>query len=37
MNFFLLINAKMSRENSILNMSESEKAEFLDSFITMSI
>ena len=45
--FFLLINVKMptivgiltfrSRKNSILSLSESEKAEFLDIFIFMSI
>ena len=47
MKFFLLINVKMptifgsltfmSRKNSILGLSESGKAEFLDIFILMSI
>ena len=47
MTFFLLINVKMptvvgiltfmSRKNSILCLSEPEKAEFLDIFILMSI
>ena len=45
--FFLLINVEMpttvgiltfmSRKNSIFGLSESEKAEFLDIFILMSI
>ena len=47
MKFFLLLNVKMptivgiltfiSRKNSILGLSESEKAEFLDIFILMDI
>ena len=47
MSFFLLINVKMttvvgiltfmSRKNSIVGLSEPEKAEFLDIFILMSI
>ena len=47
MHFFLLINVKMptivgiltfmSGENSILDLSESKKDEFLDIFILMSI
>ena len=45
MKFFLLINVKMptivlpfmSGKNSILGLSEPEKAEFLDIFILMSI
>ena len=47
MEFFLLINVKrptfvgiltfMGEKNSILGLSETEKAEFLDSFILMSI
>ena len=47
MKFFMLINIKMptvvcilifmSRKNSILGLSEPENAEFLDTFIVMSI
>ena len=47
MNFILLINVEiptivgiltfMSRKNSIIDLSEPEKAEFLDIFILMSI
>ena len=38
--FFLLINVKMPKieqENSIISLSELEKAEFLDIFILISI